>query len=154
MEEHEGSHVWWKQSWCTRPSGQPAAGGALARRGLTAEVHRPPVLQVDAGLESAALLHIVLQHSTLAGRGVPWLGQAPAGHLQAGGQPGGLVHHTRTLGERREPGAPGGAGGAHLMVLQMVHARALLSSVQVSSVQEGVPGTVHASPSSLVLLRD
>jgi len=67
-----------------------------------AEVHRPPVLQVDTGLESAALLHIVLQHSTLAGRGVPWLGQAPAGHLQAGGQPGGLVHHTRTLGERRE----------------------------------------------------
>jgi len=44
--------------------------------------------------------------------------------------------------------------GGNLMVLQMVQAWALVAPLQVAAGQEGEPATLHASPSSLVLLRD
>ena len=60
---------------------------------LTAKVHGPPILQVDSGLQSATLPHVILESRALALSAVSPLLQAVAGHVEAGAEPGRLVHH-------------------------------------------------------------
>ena len=67
-------------------------------------MHGPPILQVDSGLQSATLPHVILKGRALALSAVSPLLQAVAGHVQAGGKPGRLVHQRGALGEWREPG--------------------------------------------------
>jgi len=67
-----------------------------------AKMHAPPILEVDRRLMPSTLSHIILQSRALALPALATLLQAVAGHIQAGGQPGRLVHQRRALREGRE----------------------------------------------------